>query len=335
VNDFDLARADDVASALRLMAASDTVLRPARFVAGGTNLVDLIKAGVERPARLIDISRLPLDRIEATPGGGLMLGALASNADTAYHPAVQARYPLVSAAILAGASAQLRNMATIGGNLMQRTRCYYFYDIDTPCNKRVPGSGCAARDGVNRIHAILGASEHCIAVHPSDLCVALAALRALVHVESVRGRRIIPFDQFYRLPGDTPQFDTTLAHDELIIGVELAPDRLAANCAFLKLRERASYSFALVAVAAALEIDDAGIIRDARLALGGVAHLPWRDSDAEAMLQLGRPGKELFARVADHVLREARGHGHNHFKIPMARRAIVRALATASRGANP
>jgi xanthine dehydrogenase YagS FAD-binding subunit len=331
VNDFELSRADDIAAALRLMPAQDDAQRPVRFIAGGTNLVDLMKSQVLRPARLIDISRLPLDRIEATAGGGLMLGALVSNADTAYHPAVQARYPLLAASILSGASAQLRNVATIGGNLMQRTRCYYFYDVGAPCNKREPGSGCAALKGVNRMHAILGASPQCIAVHPSDMCVALAALQAVVHVESVRGRRMIPFAEFYLLPGDTPHIETTLAHDELIVGVELPPNKLAANSAFLKLRDRASYAFALVAVGAALEIDANGMICDARLALGGVAHRPWRDSAAEALLLAYRPGNALFAQVAEHVLRDARGYGRNNFKIPLARRAIMRALALASK----
>ncbi|MBB3220842.1 FAD binding domain-containing protein [Pseudoduganella umbonata] len=304
-----------------------------RFVAGGTNLLDLMKEGVTIAPHLVDINRLPLDAIEETPDGGLLLGALARNADTAYHPLVEARYPLLSAAILAGASPQLRNMASNGGNLLQRTRCWYFYDVATPCNKRTPGTGCSANGGITRQHAILGASEQCIATHPSDMCVALAALEAVVRVESVRGKREIPFAEFHRLPGDRPDIDTTLEPDELITGIAL-PDasRFVAHSAYLKLRERLSYAFALVSVAAALDIGDDGRIAGARIALGGVAHKPWRLPEAEQLLEGAVPGDEVFGRVADALLHGAVGRGANDFKIPLARNAIVRALHVASRG---
>ncbi|GGY54843.1 FAD binding domain-containing protein [Pseudoduganella albidiflava] len=304
-----------------------------RFVAGGTNLLDLMKEGVTIAPHLVDINRLPLDAIEESPDGGLLLGALARNADTAYHPLVEQRYPLLSAAILAGASPQLRNMASNGGNLLQRTRCWYFYDVATPCNKRTPGSGCSANGGITRQHAILGASEHCIATHPSDMCVALAALEAVVHVQSVRGKREIPFAEFHRLPGDRPDIDTTLAPDELITGIAL-PDaaRFVRHSAYLKLRERLSYAFALVSVAAALDIGEDGTIAEARIALGGVAHKPWRLPEAEQLLAGAAPGEEAFGRVADALLHGAVGRGANDFKIPLARNAIVRALHVASQG---
>ena len=252
----------------------------ARFIAGGTNLLDLMKQDVLRPKLLIDITGLPLRGIAPTGDGGLLIGALVSNAELARHPEVLRRYPLLSWAILAGASPQLRNMASTGGNLLQRTRCYYFYDTATPCNKREPGSGCAARDGLNRIHAILGASEHCVATHPSDMCVALAALEARVIVAGPEGERRIPFADFHRLPGDTPHQDNNLEEGELITAVELPPAGFASHCTYLKVRDRASYAFALVSVAALLELDG-GLIREARIAVGGVAHKPWRDSAAE------------------------------------------------------
>lgn len=308
-----------------------------KFIAGGTNLLDLMKENISRPARLVDINRLPLDEIRMLPDGGLWLGALARNADTAYHPEVQARFPLLSAAILAGASPQIRNMASNGGNLLQRTRCYYFYDTGVPCNKREPGSGCPAIRGLARQHAILGASEHCIATHPSDMCVALAALDATVHVLSPRGERAIAFADFHRLPGDTPHIDTTLAPDELITHLTLpaAAAGLAAHSAYLKLRDRASYAFALVSAAAALEIEG-GVVRDARIALGGVAHKPWRQPEAEAMLVGQRACTANFERAANVLLRDARayglGLGSNVFKLTMARRAVIRALETALQG---
>ena len=272
MNNFSYTRALDVPSAVREVAAN----REAVFIAGGTNLIDLMKENVSRPARLVDITRLPLNRIEALPDGGLRLGALVTNADTAYHAHVERRYPILSRAILAGASPQLRNMATNGGNLLQRTRCYYFYDTATPCNKREPGAGCSAIEGFNRIHAILGTSDQCIAVHPSDMCVALAALEAVVHVTGTSGDRTIPFAEFHRLPGDTPQIDTNLGPGEIITSIDLPAKGFADHYAYLKVRDRTSYAFALVSVAAALEMDG-DTITETRLALGGIAHKPWRN----------------------------------------------------------
>ncbi|PAU54071.1 FAD binding domain-containing protein [Pseudomonas indica] len=306
----------------------------ARFIAGGTNLLDLMKQDVLRPKLLIDITGLPLRGIAPTGDGGLLIGALVSNAELARHPEVLRRYPLLSRAILAGASPQLRNMASTGGNLLQRTRCYYFYDTATPCNKREPGSGCAARDGLNRIHAILGASEHCVATHPSDMCVALAALEAKVVVAGPEGERRIPFADFHRLPGDTPHQDNNLEDGELITAVELPPTGFASHCAYLKVRDRASYAFALVSVAALLELDG-GLIREARIAVGGVAHKPWRDSEAEVAL-IGQPPVEAsFHAAADILLRDAQPLAHNGFKIELARRCIVRALSDAIGGGRP
>src|SRR5438552_12552038 len=274
---FQYARATDVADAVRQLAADPG----AKFIAGGTNLIDLMKEDVERPARLIDITRLPLNSIEETAGGGVRIGALVPNSDLAYHPQIAARYPLLASAILAGASQQLRNMASTGGNLLQRTRCCYFYDTTTPCNKREPGSGCSAIGGINRMHAILGTSEHCIATHPSDMCVALAALEARVLATGRSGERSIAFAEFHRLPGDTPQLDSNLRADEIITAIELPPEGFAENYTYLKVRDRQSYAFALVSVAVGLDIED-GTIKEARLALGGVAPKPWRDREAEA-----------------------------------------------------
>ncbi|WP_029523944.1 FAD binding domain-containing protein [Polaromonas glacialis] len=308
-----------------------------KFIAGGTNLLDLMKENVMRPARLVDINPLALNSIATLPDGGLRLGALARNADTAYHAQVVSRYPLLSAAILAGASAQIRNMASNGGNLLQRTRCYYFYDTGVPCNKRVPGSGCPAISGLARLHAILGASEQCIATHPSDMCVALRALDAVVQVQSPRGGRAIAMADFHRLPGEQPDIDTTLAHDELITSIDLPPaPGFAAHSAYLKLRDRASYAFALVSVAAALDIGTDGLVKEARIALGGVAHKPWRDPEAEALL-VGQPASPAaFSQAAKHLLRGAQaqgvGPGSNAFKIPMSQRAVVRALEMALAG---
>jgi xanthine dehydrogenase YagS FAD-binding subunit len=327
MNNFEFSRASDVADAVRQMAADPD----ARFVAGGTNLIDLIKEGVATPSRLIDITRLPLGRVDETGDGGLRIGALVPNSDLAYHPQIEKRYPLLRGAILAGASPQLRNMATTGGNLLQRTRCFYFYDTTTPCNKREPGSGCSALDGLNRTHAILGTSEHCIATHPSDMCVALAALDARVLATGRDGERSIAFADFHRLPGDTPQLDTNLKKDEIITAIELPPKGFATNYSYLKIRDRLSYAFALVAVAAALEIEN-GAIKEARLALGGVAHKPWRNRQAESQLRGAPASRESFVRAADHLLRDARGFGHNDFKIELARRAIVRTLTQAANG---
>lgn len=305
----------------------------ARFIAGGTNLIDLMKEFVMRPQALADVNGLPFSDITPTDGGGLLLGAIARNAATAYHPLVRDGYPLLTAAILAGASPQIRNMASNGGNLLQRTRCHYFYDVGTPCNKRSPGSGCSAIGGLTRQHAILGTSAHCIATHPSDMCVALAALEAVVHVRSSSGDRRIAFADFHRLPEDSPEVDTNLAPGELITHIELPSARqFAAHSSYLKLRDRASYAFALVSVAALLDIDDEGIVREARLALGGVAHKPWRAPQAESLLVGHAPAQAHFAMAAEALLEGAQGQGGNEFKILLARRAIVRALERAVAG---
>jgi xanthine dehydrogenase YagS FAD-binding subunit len=323
---FQYSRASDVADAVRLIAADPT----AKFIAGGTNLIDLMKEDVERPSRLIDISRLPLKSVEETPDGGLRIGAMVPNSDLAYHPLIERRYPLLASAILAGASQQLRNMASTGGNLLQRTRCAYFYDTATPCNKREPGSGCSAIDGLNRGHAILGTSESCIATHPSDMCVALAALAANVHVTGPAGERTMAFADFHRLPGSTPERDTNLRPDEIVTAIELPKQGFAANYSYLKIRDRLSYAFALVSIAAALELEG-DRIKEARLALGGVAHKPWRDPQAEAALRGEAVGAPAFARAADLLLRDAKGFAHNAFKIELARRGIVRTLTQAAR----
>jgi xanthine dehydrogenase YagS FAD-binding subunit len=324
---FQYARAADVVDAVRQIVADPA----AKFIAGGTNLIDLIKYDVERPARVIDITHLPLKTVEETSSDGLRIGALVPNSDLAYHPLIENRYPLLSNAILAGASQQLRNMASTGGNLLQRTRCLYFYDTATPCNKREPGSGCSAINGLNRINAILGTSDACIATHPSDMCVALAALEATVHVAGPAGERAIAFADFHRLPGDTPDIDTNLAPSEIILAVELPPQGFATNYSYLKIRDRLSYAFALVSVAAALEIEG-GRIKEARLALGGVAHKPWRNPEAEAALRGEAADRTAFAKAADILLRDSRGFAHNAFKIDLARRAIERALTQAANG---
>lgn len=324
------------------LAANDTAQALAEghegaFIAGGTNLLDLMKEGVARPGKLVDINPLPLNAIEETQGGGVLLGALVRNAATAYHPLVRDRYPLLSAAILSGASPQIRNMATDGGNLLQRTRCYYFYDTGTPCNKREPGSGCSAIGNLARQHAILGASPQCIATHPSDMCVALAALDAVVHLESRAGRRSIPFTDFHRLPGDHPEIDNNMQPGELITQIELpSSPQFAQHSAYLKIRERASYAFALVSVAAALHLDEGGRIVEARIAVGGVAHKPWRQPQVEALLEGKNPGRAVFAEAGAALLAGAvpqgSGPGSNAFKIPMAQRAVVRALEMALAG---
>ena len=324
---FHYARASDVADAIRQIAADPS----AKFIAGGTNLIDLIKYDVEGPARLIDISQLPLKSVEETANGSLLIGALVPNSDLAYHPLIEQRYPLLASAILSGASQQLRNMASTGGNLLQRTRCFYFYDTATPCNKRQPGSGCSAIDGVNRINAVLGTSEACIATHPSDMCVALAALEATVHVVGPAGARTIAFSDFHRLPDNIPQRDTNLEPDEIVTAIELPPKGFSANYSYLKIRDRLSYAFALVSVAAALELDG-DTIKEARLALGGVAHKPWRVTTAETVLHGQRADASAFAQAADIMLRGAKGYGHNAFKIGLARRAIVRTLSQAAQG---
>ncbi|MCQ3002252.1 xanthine dehydrogenase family protein subunit M [Pseudomonas syringae] len=323
MNPFTYSRPTSVNEAVNLSGAAT------RFIAGGTNLLDLMKENVARPEHLIDITRLPLNDISETADGGLLIGALVSNADLAWHPLIEQRYPLLSQAVLAGASPQLRNMASTGGNLLQRTRCYYFYDSTVPCNKREPGSGCPARDGLNRIHAILGASDECVATHPSDMCVALAALEAVVHVQGRAGQRTIEFADFHRLPGDAPQRDNQLADDELITAIELPPPSFAGQGKYLKIRDRASYAFALISVAASLELDG-DVIRNVRLALGGVAHKPWRDKVVEQML-VGKPvSRENFAAAADALLADAEPLEHNAFKVKLARRAIIRTLSDAA-----
>lgn len=325
MNPFQYSKPDSVQNAVDLAGPAS------RFIAGGTNLLDLMKENIARPEHLIDITGLPLRDVMETDSGGVMIGALVSNADLAWHPLIEQRYPLLSQAILAGASPQLRNMASTGGNLLQRTRCYYFYDANVPCNKREPGSGCPARDGLNRIHAILGASAQCVATHPSDMCVALAALAAVVHVQGPGGARTIEFADFHRLPGDSPERDNQLADDELITAVELPAAGFAQNCHYLKIRDRASYAFALVSVAAALDISGS-VISEARLALGGVAHKPWRDMDVEKWL-IGKPvSEDTFAAAADALLQNAEPLEHNAFKVKLARRAIVRALSEAALG---
>ena len=326
MNRFDYARPTDVATAVREGRPDDV-----RYLAGGTNLIDLMKEDVERPGRLVDINRLPLHDITEIDGGGLRLGALATNADTAWDARVEERYPLLSSAILAGASPQLRNAATNGGNLNQRTRCYYFYDTATPCNKRAPGSGCGAIGGVNRIHAILGASAACIATHPSDMCVALAALDATVEVTGPDGERTIPFADYHRLPGAEPWRDNNLKPGELVTAIDLPDERFTEHYTYLKLRARLSYAFALVSVAVAMRLED-GRIAEARVALGGVAHKPWRVPQAESLLHGEAPSQNAFLAAAHAITEGAVGQGDNSFKIDLARKAIVRALAQAAAG---
>jgi len=325
MNPFEYQRADQPDMAVKATAGA----KQAKFLAGGTNLVDLMKNGVEKPDKLIDINRLALSRIEPLPNGGLRLGALARNADTANHPLVRRQYPLLSQAILSGASPQLRNLATNGGNLLQRTRCPYFMDVAFPqCNKRNPGSGCDAREGFHRTHAIFGASDDCIAVHPSDMCVALAALEANIRVRGPHGERTIAISEFHRLPGSTPQIDTDLRPDELILSIDLPPSRYAAHSHYLKVRDRASYDFALVSVAAALDLDS-GQVRSARLVLGGVAHKPWRVAAAENALNGQKATMQLFEAAAQQSVAGAKPYPQNAFKVGLAKRAMVRALAIA------
>ena len=323
MNPFTYSRVTDANQAVA--AISD---KQAKFLGGGTNLIDLMKMGVETPNELIDINRLPLAQIEERPDKGVRIGAMARNSDVAEHELIKTRYPVLSEALLAGASPQLRNMATVGGNLMQRTRCYYFYDPAFPaCNKRKPGSGCGALEGYNRIHAILGQSEHCIATNPSDMCVALAALDAIVRVRGPNGEREIAFTDFHRLPGNTPERDTNLAPDELIIAVDLPAMPFAVRSHYLKIRDRASYAFALVSVAVALDLDQSKTIRAARIALGGVAHKPWRANAAEEKLVGEKADEKTFGAAADAELAAAKGYKYNSFKIELAKRAIVHALS--------
>jgi xanthine dehydrogenase YagS FAD-binding subunit len=322
---FKYVRASDAGGAVRAVAMNPR----AKFLAGGTNILDLMKEDVERPEELVDLTRLGLNEIRAA-GGGVSIGALAKNTDTANHPLIRKNYPLLTQAIVAGASAQLRNMATNGGNLMQRTRCQYFYDTAMPCNKREPGTGCGALGGLNRIHAILGWSEKCVATYPGDMANALYALDAVVRVRGASGKeRTIPVGEFHRLPGDTPEKDNNLAHGELITAIELPKSGFAKNSYYLKVRDRASYAFALVAVAAALQVER-GAVRQARVVLGGVAHKPWRSTEAEAALTGRPPSEENFRRAAEAALKGAKPLAHNAYKVELGKRAVVRALMRAS-----
>ena len=299
----------------------------ARYIGGGTNLVDLMKYGVERPEKLVDINALPLTEITQLPEGGLRIGALVRNSDLAYHPTVREKYPVLSQALLSGASPQLRNMATVGGNLLQRTRCPYFYDIAFPCNKRQPGSGCSAIKGYNRAHAILGVSDHCIATHPSDMCVALAILDATIHTQGPEGKRSIPFAGFHKLPGDTPHIETSLQSGELITAVDLPSIPYGKTSHYLKVRDRASYEFALASAAVMLEMDGR-IIRSARIALGGIGTRPWRSAEAEQVLKGAQMDRSVCEAAAEAALKEAAPHTFNAFKIGLAKHTLVSALIT-------
>ncbi|WP_242097200.1 xanthine dehydrogenase family protein subunit M [Sphingomonas sp. CROZ-RG-20F-R02-07] len=317
---FTYARAEDAAGAIALTGAH----ADSRYLGGGTNLIDLMREGIEAPAALIDVTGLP-SGIEPRDDGGVWIGAAVKNTTLAADRTIRTRYPALSRAILAGASGQIRNMATVGGNILQRTRCTYFYDDAARCNKRAPGTGCDAIGGFNRIHAILGASPACVATHPSDMCVAMLALDAIVHLDGPMGARSIPLADLHRLPGDTPEIDTVLRPNELIAAVELPALPFAARSAYRKVRDRASYAFALVSVAAALDVDG-GTIRDVRLALGGVAHRPWRAAKAEAALR-GRPATEAsFRAAAEAELADAAALRDNGFKIELAKRTIVATL---------
>jgi xanthine dehydrogenase YagS FAD-binding subunit len=325
MNPFTYSRVADPDDALTSIASKPHT----KFLGGGTNLIDLMRMGVERPDALIDINRLPLAQIEELPEGkGVRIGAMVRNSDLADHSLIKTRYPVLSEALLSGASPQLRNMATVGGNLLQRTRCYYFYDPAFPaCNKRKPGSGCGAIDGYNRIHAILGQSDQCIATHPSDMCVALAALDAVVRARGPKGEREIQFAAFHRLPGNMPNIDTNLQPEELITAVDLPAIPFATRSHYLKVRDRASYAFALVSVAAILDLDQSKKIKSARVALGGVAHKPWRASKAEQELMGKNTDEKTFRAAAEAELATAKGYKYNNFKIELAKRAIVRALS--------
>jgi xanthine dehydrogenase YagS FAD-binding subunit len=326
---FDYVRAGSIAEAVVAAAQPGTA-----YLAGGTNLLDLMKGGVARPDRLVDITRVPgLDRIDYLPDGGVRIGTLVRNADLAHDEHFARTYPAVAEALLSGASAQLRNAATVGGNLLQRTRCGYFYDAASACNKRSPGAGCEALGGENRLHAILGWSEACIATHPSDFCVPLVALDAVVVIEGRSGQREMALEELHCLPGDTPERENVLEPGDLIIALRLPGEArsFASHARYLKVRERTSYAFAVVSAAAALRVED-GVIRQARLALGGVAAKPWRARAAETALLGLRPGAEAFRRAAEAALADARPSGDNFFKIALARKIVARALAEAAAG---
>jgi xanthine dehydrogenase YagS FAD-binding subunit len=318
---FRYERAGDAQAAVAMLAEAPGSM----FLGGGTNLVDLMKLGVAQPHVLIDVSHLPYNRVELLSDGSVRIGAAVRNSDLAADRTIRARYPLLAQALLAGASGQLRNLATTGGNLLQRTRCVYFQDISKPCNKREPGSGCPAREGYHRNLAILGASEACIATHPSDMAVALVALDAVVRVQGPNSERMIPLASFHRLPGDEPQRDTVLEHGELITAIELPPLAFATNSHYRKVRDRASYAFALLSVAAAVDVVD-GIVRDSRIAFGGVAHVPWRARKAEAVLRGAEATEEVFLKAADAELADAQPLRDNAFKVPLTRNILVRTL---------
>ncbi|MDJ0105362.1 xanthine dehydrogenase family protein subunit M [Rhodococcus erythropolis] len=324
---FEYRRAEDVDGALALVTENPG----AAFLGGGTNLVDRMKLGVTNPRMVIDVSRLPLAGVEMLPDGGVRIGATVRNSDLAAHPVIRRRYAVLARALLAGASGQLRNAATTAGNLMQATRCVYFQDVTTPCNKREPGSGCSAVGGYVRYHAILGASDKCIAVHPSDMAVALAALDAVVVVRDRRGEHNIPVNEFYRLPGDSPEHDTVLKPDQLIVAVELPAPAPAALSTYVKTRDRASFAFALVSVAAEIELEN-GIVAGARIAIGGVAHRPWRAYKAEEVLLGSPPTEEVFVQAADAELANANPQSGNAFKIPLTRGVMVSVLRSLTTG---
>jgi xanthine dehydrogenase YagS FAD-binding subunit len=334
MNPFELIRAADVTQAIQEAAVSSTAQQGAevRFVAGGTTVIDLMKLNVERPQKVIDINGLPLNQVQVIPEGGLRIGAVVRNSDLANHPAVLRDYPVLSQALLSGASAQLRNMATTGGNLLQRTRCVYFRDTATPCNKREPGTGCSAIGGFNRTLAILGTSEHCIASNPSDMSVALAALEATIHIQGTSGERSVPIDEFFLLPGDTPHRETVLEPGELITFVTLPAPSAGNKSVYLKLRDRASYEFALASAAVIANVQQ-GTITRMRIALGGVGTKPWRSPDAERALEGKTPDEAGFRTAADAALRDARPQSQNGFKLELARRCLVRALKLATRNA--
>ena len=320
---FDYQQASETSGAVSAVAA-----RPdAKFLAGGTTLIDLIKLNVEMPAHLVDVTGLPLAQITDLPGGGVRIGALVKNSDLAHDARIQKNYPVLSEALLSGASPQLRNMATTAGNLMQRTRCYYFRDTATPCNKREPGSGCSAIDGYNRIHAVLGTSSKCIAAHPSDMCVAMTALDAQIRVLGPNGERVIPITEFYVPYGEDPAKETVLAHGELITAVDLPALSFAAHSHYLKVRDRASYAFALTSAAVALDVQG-GKIAAARVALGGVGTKPWRSMEAEKALVGQTPGPDAYKAAAEAALKGAKTHKDNAFKVELAKRTVVRALTT-------
>jgi xanthine dehydrogenase YagS FAD-binding subunit len=318
---FRYERATDVSNAVATLAAAPNGV----FLAAGTNLVDHMRLGIATPDLLVDVRQLTSDRIEELPDGGVRIGAAVPNSDLAADRTIRRRYPVLSEALLSGASGQLRNLATSGGNLLQRTRCVYFQDVTTPCNKREPGSGCSALEGYNRDHAILGASEDCVATHPSDMAVAMVALDAVVRTQGPDSDRTIPLTELHRLPGDQPERDTVLEHGELITAIDVPPLGFAANSRYRKVRDRASYAFALVSIAAALDVAD-GDVRDVRIALGGVAHKPWRATKAEDALRGAPASEDTFRAAAEAELADARPLAENAFKVPLARNVIIRTL---------